>query len=92
MNYMWRTSIVIGFLGTSGCVSMANSPAVVDKLKIVSAGHTGCLPEENEISNVKASLDGSGTWNATCKGQVYLCSAVATVGNSESYNCAPVAK
>ena len=59
---------------------------------MVSAGHTGCMPEDNVISNVVANLDGSGTWNATCKGRVYLCSAVGSVGNSESYSCAPVAQ
>jgi hypothetical protein len=37
-------------------------------LKLVSAGHTGCLPDENELSNLKANPDGSGTWNATCHG------------------------
>jgi hypothetical protein len=90
---MWRSSaVVVVFFGMTSCVSMANSPTVVHQLKIVSAGHTGCLPDENEISNVNASPDGSGTWNATCKDKIYLCSAVASVGNSESYSCAPVAK
>jgi hypothetical protein len=92
MKYMWRTSVLVVVLVIAGCASMANSPIVVKQLKMVSAGHTGCLPDENEISNVNSSPDGSGTWNATCKGKVYLCSAVASVGNSESYSCAPVAK
>jgi hypothetical protein len=77
--------------GLGGCVT-ANSPMVQEHLKMVSAGHTGCMPEENVLSNVVANLDGSGTWNATCKGKVYLCSAVGSVGNSESYSCAPVAR
>ena len=75
--------------GISGCLS-ANSLTVQEHLKMVSAGHTGCMPEENVISNVKANLDGSGTWNATCKGNNYLCSASG--GNSESYSCARVAQ
>ena len=58
----------------------------------MSAGHTGCAPEENTLSNVSADSDGSGMWNATCKGKSYLCTAVASVGNSESFSCAPVAQ
>jgi len=92
MKYVLRTSVLTVVLVITGCSVMANSPIIVNKLKIVSAGHTGCLPDQNEISNVNASPDGSGTWNATCKGKVYLCSAVRSVGNSESYSCAPVAQ
>jgi hypothetical protein len=92
MKYLCRTLVSGVVLVIAGCAFIANSPMVVKKLKIVSAGHTGCLPDENEISNVNSSPDGSGTWNATCKGKVYLCSAVASVGNSESFSCAPVAR
>lgn len=78
-------------LSASGCVPLsANSPIVQDRLKLVSAGHTGCMPDENVLSNVVAHPDGSGTWNATCKGKTYLCTAVASIGNSESFSCAPV--
>jgi hypothetical protein len=85
--------VVVVVFGMTGCVAIANSPMVARQLKIVSAGHTGCLPDENELSNINASADGSGTWNATCKGKVYLCSSVGSAGsNSESYSCAPVAK
>jgi hypothetical protein len=84
MKCMWRTGVLaVVLLGITGCAAIANSPLVVNKLKMVSAGHTGCLPDENEISNVNS---GSSTWNATCKGKVYLCSGV------DSYSCAPVAK
>jgi hypothetical protein len=90
---MWRTSVVVAVLvGISGCAAIANSPMIATQLKIVSAGHTGCLPDENELSNISMSANGSGLWNATCKGKVYLCSAVGSAGsNSESYSCAPVA-
>jgi hypothetical protein len=87
----WIVLLVTVVAGTSGCVSV-NSPIVQDKLKTVSAGYTGCMPEDNVLSNVAAKPDGSGTWNATCKGKTYLCSAVATVNKSESFNCAPVAQ
>jgi hypothetical protein len=79
----------------AGCATLGpspNSPEVLQALQLVSAGHTGCLPDDNEISNVHASRDGSGTWNATCKGKSYLCSAFRAVGGSQSYSCAPVAQ
>lgn len=83
------TALAFVIAAVSGCA--ANSPLVQDRLKMVSAGHTGCMPEENVISNVASSLDGTGTWNATCKGKVYLCSA-APAGNAEAYSCAPAAQ
>jgi hypothetical protein len=55
--------VVVVVFGMTGCVAIANSPMVARQLKIVSAGHTGCLPDENELSNINASADGSGTWN-----------------------------
>ena len=83
---MWWTSVlVVVSLTIAGCSSM-----IEKHLKYVSAGHTGCLPDENELSNVNGNLDGSGTWNVTCKGKVYLCSASG--GQSESYSCAPVTR
>ena len=76
---------------TTGCVT-PSSAMMTNSLEMISAGHTGCLPEDNRISNVKMNLDGSGTWNATCKGKAYLCSAFLGVSKSESYSCAPVAQ
>lgn len=78
-------------LSLSACVT-ANSPMVTRGLQMISAGHTGCLPEENQISNMNANLDGSGTWNAACKGKTYLCSSFKGTGTSTSYSCAPVAQ
>jgi hypothetical protein len=92
---MWRIGVVVVVVfGITGCVAVvADSPMVARQLKIVSAGHTGCLPDDNEISNMRLSGDGSGTWNATCKGKVYLCSAAGSAGRiAESFSCAPVAQ
>ena len=62
MKFTLRIGVlVIALLDTVGCAS-----AVLNNLKIVSAGHTGCLPDENEISNVNVNLIGVGTWYATC--------------------------
>ena len=75
---------------TSCVLPNADSPVITSKLKTVSAGYTGCMPDDNQISNLNAKYDGSGTWNATCKGKSYLCSGVASTGGSESFSCAPV--
>jgi len=85
-------ALFVGTVAASGCVPLSvNSPIVQDKLKLVSAGYTGCMPDDNVLSNVAANVDGSGTWNATCKDKMYLCSAISAA-NSESFHCAPVAQ
>jgi hypothetical protein len=79
----------------SGCVSMsapAKLPAIETELQLASAGHTGCLPADNAISNSNVSLGGTGTWNATCKGRIYLCSAVSSGNQAYEYSCAPAAQ
>lgn len=61
-------------LATTGCGISA------DRLKTVSAGRTGCTPDQVVISNraQTGGVVGTGeTWNATCSGQIYLCSAFA---------------
>ena len=81
----------------AGCVPVsqgelahpAASSPIVRSLKLISAGHTGCLPDDNAITNIESHADGSGLWNATCRGTVYLCTTVATVGESATYSCAP---
>jgi hypothetical protein len=90
-TYTVRISVLAAVLFMAGCVSMssmANSPVVINQLKIRSAGYTGCTTEENEISNVNPRPDGSGTWNATCKGKVFLCSQGSSEGHASLYSCA----
>jgi len=67
-----------------GCASMA-----LPKLRAVSAGYTGCLPADNEVTNYSPHL-GVTTWNASCKGKTYLCSAVGNSEDSTTVHCAPV--
>ena len=43
-------------------------------LQIESAGYTGCVPEENQITNVKTILGTPINYRATCKGKTYFCS------------------
>jgi hypothetical protein len=72
------TAILGALLGTTACVS-------TDTLKLISAGHTGCTPDQLTISNVQ----GPGSmWNATCNGKTYLCSGVATGKSSAEFSCA----
>jgi hypothetical protein len=80
----------------SGCVAIGNPPApslrLEDKLKLISAGYTGCAPQDNELSNINAWLNGDGTWNATCKEKNFLCTSVGQVEQGVHYHCAPVAQ
>lgn len=101
MNNSWRICALAAAVqaGISACLDAPPRPAaapgvalpgISTSLAIGSAGYTGCLPAENMISNVNA-IDrvGSKTWNVTCKGKVYLCSAVASIGFDQgSYSCA----
>jgi hypothetical protein len=76
----------LALVATTGCAIST------DQLKTVSAGRTGCAPDQVAISNraQTGGFFGTGeTWNATCNGQVYLCSALAGLREP---SCAPAAK
>jgi hypothetical protein len=79
-------------MGFPGGTQGAQSPMVLEKLQVVSAGHTGCLPQDNHVSILWTKPDGSGLWKATCNSKTYLCSAVATVNGTEAFSCAPEAQ
>lgn len=83
---MMRIHVFAAVLFMTGCASLANSPMVVDQLKLRSAGFTGCAVDANLITNVTGNMDGSGTWNATCKNKVYLCSQGSS--DAPTYSCA----
>jgi hypothetical protein len=94
VQYRAITTVLVTLAAAPSCVSMstpAKLPAIKDELQLASAGHTGCLPSENEISNSNVNASGTGTWNATCKGRVYLCSAVSSGNQALEYSCAPIA-
>ena len=89
-------TVLVSLAAVPSCVSNSNStpaklPAIKAELQLASAGHTGCLPGENEISNSNVNMNGTGTWNATCKGRIYLCSAVSSGNEAVEYSCAPIA-
>ncbi len=94
MQLIYPGAMALCVLATCGCATTSNvtaaaasSPVVIEGLQVVSAGHTGCLPENNQVSIIWAKPDGSGLWTATCNGKTYLCSTLATNGVS-SYSCA----
>ena len=94
---LWITLLISVGAAAGGCADINSTPGVQNKLKVVSAGYTGCSPGDNVLSNVAMHGDGSGIWNATCKGKPFLCTAVVTqaapAGNdSDSYHCAPLAQ
>ena len=88
-------TVLVALAFIPGYVSLsapAKSSAMERDLQLASAGHTGCLPGDNEISNSNVSLSGTGTWNATCKGRIYLCSSVSSGNQAFEYSCAPAAQ
>jgi hypothetical protein len=70
---------------------------VMDNLKTISAGYTGCAPEQITITNLaerNTPISTGETWNAACNGKVYLCSGVGNPGGSGTgaNSCALAAK
>jgi hypothetical protein len=77
---LFPTVIVVlaALFAETACVS-------TETLKFISAGHTGCTPDQLTISNV----NGPGSmWNATCNGKTYLCTGIVTGKSSADYSCA----
>jgi hypothetical protein len=71
-------------LTTAACQSMGEN-----RLKTISAGYTGCTPDQLTITKLDGThFGGNEMWNATCNGKVYLCSGEV----SGDHSCAPVAK
>jgi hypothetical protein len=97
-QHMMKSALYIFLVAISAsCMAETGTPpaGVLNMMKLVSAGHTGCTPEQIDLSNIAMRHDlGSdlwgGLWNATCNGNLYLCTAAIT-NNSESFSCAPVA-
>jgi hypothetical protein len=89
MKKILRAVALAGFalMTTTACQT-----AIMNQLKTVSAGHTGCTPDQITISNHTGTFSNNETWNATCNGKVYLCSGVVTGKSSEDYSCAPAVK
>jgi hypothetical protein len=85
---MMRIHVMAAALFMSGCtaLTLSNSQLVANQLQIRSAGFTGCAVDKNQITDITSNLDGSGTWNATCQGKVYLCSQGSS--GAPTYSCA----
>ena len=72
-------------------IAIPGCAITTDHLKTVSAGHTGCTPDQITISNrTHVGVVGTDeTWNATCNGKVYMCSGTDATGQ---YSCTPAAQ
>jgi hypothetical protein len=68
--------------------SCAVSP---DRMKAMSAGQTGCLPDAIEVANLQG-VTGGFMWNATCNDKRYLCTALVSGKNSSQVSCALAAQ
>jgi hypothetical protein len=58
-----------------------------DRLKAMSAGQTGCVPDAIEVSNLQG-VSGGYMWNATCNAKRYLCTTIISGKNSAQSSCA----
>jgi hypothetical protein len=87
------TVLVITLLAlAAGCATApvsGNSPVLKEKLQSVSANYTGCPAGDNVISDVNVQPGNSGTWTATCQGNVFNCVAYGAPGASDSFTCRP---
>lgn len=99
MQHIYRGVLTLGVVTTlTGCSTAIvtahakESPSVAERLQIVSAGHTGCLPEDNQLSITWVRVGGDSLWKSTCKGKTYVCSAVTWVNGTEAISCAPEAQ
>lgn len=86
-------AIVVAVAGVAGCTleQLAKLPSGTARFQILSAGHTGCMPQDNQVSLLAITGDVA-LWTATCKEKTYLCSGAAVVGSSEASSCAPEVK
>jgi hypothetical protein len=74
----------VGTLRLLSAVLLAGCAA---RMRAASAGEIGCAPDDVVISDDHTGW-GSRTWKATCRGEVFQCSAVSTGNNTEQISCA----
>ena len=71
-------------------VAVVGCASGVTRFQLMSAGHTGCAPEANVITNIRGTTSAEGwTWNAACKDKTFMCSEALSGGSG---SCAPVVK
>ena len=99
MQHIYRGAVTLAVVtALAGCstaqvTAMAkSSPSTLEMLQVASAGHTGCLPEDNQVSIIWMKQDRSALWKSTCKGKTYVCSALGASVIGESFSCAPEAQ
>ena len=83
-------ALVLALAG--GCASNTSANVQgqqVARQQALSAHYTGCVPQENVISNTVVKPHGGGTsttWNATCNGKIYSCGSYQ-VRNNTGVSC-----
>jgi hypothetical protein len=82
MRNMFRLAILAPVVAI-----LASCVVSPDRLKAMSAGQTGCVPDAIEVSNPQG-VSGGFMWNATCNGRKYLCTTLASGKNSAQSSCA----
>jgi hypothetical protein len=65
-----RTTLFIAAFSFLGCATMSPRGASGNAAK--SVGYVGCLEADITVANVQSS-GGAETWEATCRGQTFIC-------------------
>jgi hypothetical protein len=71
--------LAVALLGgaSAGCFGQAEMTSP-ETLKVITAGRTGCQPEQITVSNDRINIH-LRSWNAECGGRRYVCSGGAGV-------------
>lgn len=76
----WMAHVLIGMtvltLATGCAEESMRSAAGTEARQAASAGYTGCSSGQNKISNLKWNSMFIQSWNVTCEGKVYRCTAI----------------
>ncbi len=59
--------LLLACLATTGCASVATAQRLT-------AGATGCRPDDVVVTNLKQPGTSAAIWEATCKEKKYICS------------------
>ena len=81
--------ILPGCSGFGSAIEEANTASNIQKMKNMSAGGTGCLPEDIDVQVVDAHWNNTGVWKARCKEKTYICSFTGIFDLGITSNCAP---
>jgi len=78
---------VVFFSGCSATQVAKSSESAASKLKHISSGKVGCLPEDITLEVISAGWNNTALWKASCRGETYICS-YDMAGEAVIFNCA----